>query len=324
MTELSIVIATHNRAESLHATLQAISQCDLSGLAVNVVVADNNSTDETPRVARGQYAGLRIQYVFEARAGKNFALNAAVEQAELSDTVIFTDDDVTPSAQWLQHIAGSLRRWPDISVFGGPIRIDWPAPPPGWALEPRIQGWAFSHIHHGERERLWPDRRYPAGPNYWVRRSLFDRGYRFDERLGPRPDKRIMGDEATFLRKLSDDGYEILYVPGAEVAHRIQEGMLTVAGLHKRAQYVGRSAPYVRGVDRSALLQRSPVLWLVFQGASLSRYWVHYALLRLLPRNDRRVIKLSDAIRAYSGKVETIEVGWRSGGLWRMRGPRDA
>jgi glycosyltransferase involved in cell wall biosynthesis len=105
------------------------------GLAVEITVVDNNSTDQTKSVVESFSGQLPLKYLFEARSGKNRALNTALEKVRLGKIVVFTDDDVDVPPDWLVSIQSVCDRWPDCSVFGGRINVVFPVDKvPRWAL----------------------------------------------------------------------------------------------------------------------------------------------------------------------------------------------
>src|SRR5947208_6862714 len=103
---VSVCVCTFNRAERLGETLAALQAMDgPSACDVEILVVDNNSSDDTRAIVedaagRGPF---RVEYVFEPRQGKSFALNTAMERAR-GDVIALTDDDVIPSRQWLARI----------------------------------------------------------------------------------------------------------------------------------------------------------------------------------------------------------------------------
>ena len=75
----TILIAAWNESEAIVRTLERISELTYDG-QLEVVVADNNSTDDTglSADAAAERLGLRYRRVFEAKQGKHNALNAAL------------------------------------------------------------------------------------------------------------------------------------------------------------------------------------------------------------------------------------------------------
>src|SRR3954463_5558724 len=100
--DATVLICTYNRGDLLGETLDAIAK-SRSTLAWEVVVVDNNCTDHTRSVVESRQADypVRLRYLFEPRQGNSFALNTGI--ASINATIIvFTDDDVLVSEEWLQ------------------------------------------------------------------------------------------------------------------------------------------------------------------------------------------------------------------------------
>src|SRR6476661_4896552 len=98
--QLSVIIATFNRAECLDQTLADFSRLDRGGISWELLLVDNCSTDNTKEVALSYSNRLPLQYRFAPDAGKNHALNLALESAR-GDIIVFADDDITPDVNWL-------------------------------------------------------------------------------------------------------------------------------------------------------------------------------------------------------------------------------
>ena len=76
---VTIIIAAWNERDAIVPTLERIADLDYEG-EVEVILADNNSTDETAAVAdaAGERLGLHYRRVLEKKPGKHHALNAAL------------------------------------------------------------------------------------------------------------------------------------------------------------------------------------------------------------------------------------------------------
>jgi glycosyltransferase involved in cell wall biosynthesis len=79
-------------------------------------VIDNASVDDATRAAVATFADVR--YVFEPKAGLNFARNAALTNAT-GDILAFLDDDVVVDRHYLQGLAIAERGAPDAGGFTG-------------------------------------------------------------------------------------------------------------------------------------------------------------------------------------------------------------
>jgi biofilm PGA synthesis N-glycosyltransferase PgaC len=88
---VTVVIAAFNEEQGIVATLERIAELAYQG-PLQVILADNNSTDRTAELAEeaALRLGLRYRRVFEAKPGKHNALNAAL--ATVSTPVVVTVD----------------------------------------------------------------------------------------------------------------------------------------------------------------------------------------------------------------------------------------
>lgn len=237
--DLSVVIATRNRAGLLKETLARIARQEVGGLVWEVVVVDNGSSDDTPAVLQAAAAVLPIVALREPTPGKNRAMNRALDVAR-GRLLLFTDDDVEPAPGWLAEMAGAAGRWKDHGIFGGPVLLAWPEGTPEWLKACTTRGANFPLFVHSQPEG--PIALAPFGPNYAVRRAALA-GVRFDESIGPMARATYaMGSETELLLRLMKQGVGAIYVPGSVVHHVIQPAQLEVASLLKRGFRSGRSA----------------------------------------------------------------------------------
>lgn len=243
---VSVIIPTYNRAKVLEKTLHVFAELDSEGIAWDVIVVDNNSRDETREVVSSFEGRLPIRYLFEARQGKNWALNQALEHTE-SELLVFADDDVTPCQHWLQAILASVERWPEHVVFGGRIVPEFPPGTPDFVRQSDFSGYVYGGLDFGPDDRLFPEETTPNGPNCWVRRCVFASGVRYDTSIGPNGHGRISGSELELFTRLRYDGAVPVYVPTATVIHRIEPHQTTFRYLLRRAYASGRGTVRIYG-----------------------------------------------------------------------------
>ncbi|HUK90717.1 MAG TPA: glycosyltransferase family A protein, partial [Blastocatellia bacterium] len=90
---ISIVIPTFNRQDLIGRAMQSILDQDLHGIRIELIVVDNNSTDNTERVveALAKEFPEQIRYLLEPRQGVSYARNRAIAAAA-APIVAFLDD----------------------------------------------------------------------------------------------------------------------------------------------------------------------------------------------------------------------------------------
>ncbi|HET7563609.1 MAG TPA: glycosyltransferase [Gemmatimonadaceae bacterium] len=237
--DLSIVIATCMRASSLERTLASIAASSYPLDHVQVVIADNADDPDT-RGVRGRCADrLELTYLVATTPGKNAALNAALPSIT-GDLVLFTDDDVEVSPDWLAETSEAAARWPEHVVFGGKVLPLWPpASMPAYVNDQRYLGICFTVLDPKRDEG--PSFSFtPFGPNVAIRRSVFDAGVRFNPHVGPHRASYIMGSETELIGRLKRQGHAPVFMPQSVVWHRIRPEQFSDRWLFGRAFRYGR------------------------------------------------------------------------------------
>lgn len=307
---ISVLLSTFNRAAVLDTTLSSFLSLNTDGVVVNWIIVDNNSTDSTRDVINAYKDKLRITHIYQPSPGKNAALNMAIDEGPLGDIVVFTDDDITPDSQWLIEVNRSCELYPGHKIFGGRILPKWPdCGQPPWAANRFIQMFAYAIHDLGDNVTEYPPEILPFGGNYWLRAEILRKGYRFDERVGPRPKNRIMGSESSFLMVMNKAGNPMLYYPKASVYHRIQESECDLKALSRRAFRLGRGEIYVSGLPRPVLHDKFPVGWkgyMILKVFYAVSYWV---IANLSVSEDRRIIRRIDALRVLGNAIESLRNG---------------
>jgi glucosyl-dolichyl phosphate glucuronosyltransferase len=229
-TTATVLICTYNRAGSLGATLDSISSTRLpSPFKWEVLVVDNNSTDETRHAVESRAAGypVPLRYLFEPRQGKSNALNTGMRDSS-APVIVFTDDDVNVPAGWLDAAVTPLLRRAEIDYTGGPVRPMWRGTPPSWLDPSGNLGGTIAVKDHGPDPFIFEDeQKTPLGVNMAVRRSLIERIGGFRPDLG-RSGASLLGQEqAEFFYRSRQAGARGLYVPEMVLDHEVAASRLT-------------------------------------------------------------------------------------------------
>lgn len=117
----SVVIPAVNESLYIGRCLESLAEQDFAG-GVEVIVVDNNSTDDTGAIARSMGATV----VSEPQPGVCFARQRGTAIAR-GEYVVSTDADTTFDPGWLSRIDAVLRRRPEAVAVAGPCR--WVAYP---------------------------------------------------------------------------------------------------------------------------------------------------------------------------------------------------
>jgi len=239
------VICTWNRARFLDRTLQQCCRLRIpDGLDWELLIVENNCTDETPAVIQSFADRLPIVREVEPVLGLTRARNRALDAAR-GDLVIFTDDDVLVDENWLAELWGAAKRWPDAAYFGGLITPLYLEEPPRWYRANERILKTFVGVSHdlGDTERALGPQEFPWGPSMAYRRAAFEK-IRFRQDIGRRGRERTDAEEEVYGDQLVKAGFKGVWVPSAKVQHVVGAEQLSLDLV--RRNYVGQGMTRVR------------------------------------------------------------------------------
>ena len=286
--------------------LDSMAAMEVDGIDYQIIVVDNNGTDHTKDVVMSFENRLPMVYHYETKPGKNCALNRVLDEFELGELVVFTDDDACPRPVWLRAIVACSKRHPEYAVFGGKIEPRWPFPQvPQWATDPEIKKLGYAWQDLGAEEKPYPHDVNPYGPNFWMRREVFEQGRRFDENIGPRPGDRSMGDETSFMRQMRTEGQVPFYCPDAVIEHCIQPQGATISTIRSRAFHYGKGVARMQPLCQEELFQSSAMKWYLRRYGALMRMVFKLLFAMMSFSLTKRVIRSVDAIKwiAYNNEM---------------------
>jgi glycosyltransferase involved in cell wall biosynthesis len=223
MVKVTVLICTYNRQRSLAKALGSIAKSQLPQfLTWEVLVVDNNSSDQTGEVVREFCLKCpeRFRYFLEPRQGKSYALNRGILESR-GQIIAFVDDDVSVEADWLHNLTSPILSG-EYAGTGGRILMERGFVPPAWLP---LNEWrtlaplAMFDIGANASDLTEP----PFGCNMAFRRSLFEKYGRFRTDLGPRPGSQIRSEDTEFGRRLLNAGERLRYEPSAVVYHEVPE-----------------------------------------------------------------------------------------------------
>jgi len=227
LPSLSIAICTKDRAQRLSRLLGSLDRvrAESAFQFVEILVVDNASVDAATREA---VAGFReVHYVFEPRAGLDFARNAALHAAR-GDFIAYLDDDVVVDRNWLAGLAKACRDNPGVGGFTGlvlPFRLDTEAQ----IFFERRGGFGRGFARREFHKARFDNPLHPvgsgvlgAGCNMAFDRALLMELGGFDEALDTGAPLPGGGDLDIFYRVLRS-GRSMIYEPEYAVYHEHRE-----------------------------------------------------------------------------------------------------
>lgn len=218
--DVSVLVCTHNNARRLAATLDAIARCRRpQGLTWELVLVDNNCSDDTGSVAASFAARMPVRYVKEPRQGLSHARNAGV-RAATGRLLVFGDDDITPALDWIVTYWRVFQERSDGYCFGGRVTPQFETAPPEPALL-RLANLPLTGLDWGAVARCLEEHERFLGANWACPAAAVRRVGGFDVRLGLDASlgRRRVGEEWDLLERLRAVGIQPWYVPEAAVLH---------------------------------------------------------------------------------------------------------
>lgn len=243
-----VILSTLNGQARIGEMLDAMHRLRIpAGTTIHIV--DNYSEDGTPEVVKHHAKRLPIVLHSHGTRGKNnclnYVLNKLVDRLDPDELVVFTDDDILPSPDWLEEIAAAAKAHPECTVFAGRILPHWPSCGVEH-LEPVRDYFdvLFTLTSHAEGPincaLAW-------GPNMAIRASVFQAGYRYDGRFGPNGTLGYpMGSETELMERLDKAGYQAWFAERAVVRHMVREAQTDPASVIQRAFRHGYGAGWRR------------------------------------------------------------------------------
>lgn len=250
MVDLSVVICTYNGAERIPKVLNHLAaQINTSEFIWEVVVVDNNSTDNTATTVQALQeqwmSNTELRYVFESKQGLAFARSRAMQEAK-GDLVAFVDDDNLLFANWLSEAYKFAQEHPQSGAFGGQIHGKFNTAPPPYLKNIKI---FLAIIEKGKIAfQYTPEKRMlPPGAGLVVRKKAWFEHVPSSLSLKGRNAQSLMaGEDLEALVNIQKGGWEIWYNPAMELYHDIPKHRLSEQYLLRLAWGTGLCRHHIR------------------------------------------------------------------------------
>lgn len=254
---ISVLVCTYNRAELLANLLQTLGEQSLAPSEYEVIVVDNNSTDQTRIVAeRFCRRDPNMRYCFEPKQGLSHARNRAWQEA-CGDYVGYIDDDAKAPQEWLA-VAQEIIQKLAPGMFGGPYYPFYNSPKPHWWKD------SYREREHAEKARpLTGYYEYLSGGNLFLRRTLLEKMGGFDTNFGMSGHKIATCEERELLLRIREarPNELIYYDPRLYIKHLVEAKKMSFKWLVRHRFASGRSHGRMyygsKPLSRAQLLRRS-------------------------------------------------------------------
>jgi len=260
---ISVIIPAHNEAALIGHAVSAVRAQATAGVELEVIVADDGSTDET--VAAAREAGAQVVTL---GGGNPAAARNRGAAAATGEILIFLDADCIPAPGWLAALVAAHDR--GAAMVGGALDL-----PAGLTASARCDyycGWY--HVH--SRRPAGTVSNHPPG-NLSIRRDLFASTAGFVERHPI----AYAHEELALQAELARRGVRVYFEPSAIAWHRNRPGWGNLLRRNYRWGYSALESKAETGAARAAWLYRHPYLVLLasvplvpFQAAYIVGCWL--------------------------------------------------
>ena len=115
--QLSVVIPTFNRKQSLLLALYALAKQNYPARQFEVIVISDGSTDGSAEAVRELTTPYRLRFVEQKNSGPSVARNFGSRLA-CAPVVVYVDDDIEPVPQFLEHHARAHEQDDQLVLIG--------------------------------------------------------------------------------------------------------------------------------------------------------------------------------------------------------------
>jgi len=212
MLTFSVIICTYNRCDLLKESLVSILSIMPDNGKYELIVIDNNSTDNTKETVRNF---TNVRYVLEANQGLSYARNRAIKESQ-NTILLFLDDDIELNSNYFE-ICKALYSESDCNIVGGKV-LPYKVQIPHW-LAPEF--YYLSSVFDLGNQPM--DVSKVMGANYTMRKSVAVEVGGYNINLGRKGKNLAGGEEVEYLNRAKSKGYKINYEPNLVVYHKINE-----------------------------------------------------------------------------------------------------
>ncbi|MBE9066094.1 glycosyltransferase family 2 protein [Leptolyngbya cf. ectocarpi LEGE 11479] len=263
--DFSVAIPTYNGGNRLAAVLECLCwQLNTDDLSWEVIIVDNNSTDNTAAIVqqyqRGWSRHIPLRYALETRQGAGYARQKAIQLAA-SPLVGFLDDDTLPGMTWLISAYRFAQEYPQAGVVASRIQGSFETDPP--KNFERIAA-LLALTERGSQPLMYEPKQkvIPPSAGMVVRRQVWmDHVPEELVLTGRTGTSMLTGEDTESILHIQRAGWEVWYNPNMRLQHQIPSVRLTRPYLQKLCRGIGLSRHRTRMLSISPW-QRLPMLLL--------------------------------------------------------------
>lgn len=217
---VSVIIPVFNDSARLKSCLQALEAQTYPQDSYEVIVIDNNSTEDIRAIAT---EFERVKFDSESKPGSYAARNKGISLAK-GDVYAFIDSDCLPVSQWIEHGVKGLQA--DADLVGGEVTFTFSTQ--------KTLSEIYDSMTNMQIKQNIEERKVCKTANLFVQKYVF-------QLVGLFPDGLKSGGDVIWTKKATDAGFKLVYAAKAEVLHPARR----LLPLLKKQYRVGRGQPHI-------------------------------------------------------------------------------
>jgi glycosyltransferase involved in cell wall biosynthesis len=248
--DFTVAIPTYNGESRLPQLLEQLQkQIDTEHFSWEIIVVDNNSTDNTAAVVKNYQVSWQcpypLKYCFESKQGAAYARQKAVEEAK-GTFVGFLDDDNYPALNWVAAAYKFGQAHPNAGAYGSQVHSDFEVEPP--ENFQRIACF-LAITERGSQPHLYEPRMkmLPPSAGLVVRKKVWCENVPKIPFLSGRTTKSMLTSEDMEIGiHIQNSGWEIWYNPDMHIDHKIPKHRLEKEYLVSLIRGIGLARHHIR------------------------------------------------------------------------------
>ncbi|MDR1810200.1 MAG: glycosyltransferase family 2 protein [Prevotella sp.] len=223
----SFITCTYNRAKYLGQTLRALCEQDFPAGNYEIVVVNNNSTDNTAEVYAeysAKYSDRQLRYYKEEQQGFSFALNRGIKEAK-GEFLVFADDDESVNTDHLKRLDAHLKQFPQAELGASPV-IPVYETTPKW-MSHFTQRLIGGYFNQGNDVKKLGFKNYPGTGHTIIKRELYQKFGYYNTELGRKGNSLIGAEDKDMFQRLHKNHVVCYYFPDIPIYHHIPQAKLT-------------------------------------------------------------------------------------------------
>lgn len=240
---LSIIIPAFNRFDRTVECIESLLlQKTPPGCRYEIIVVDNNSTDNTYNRIKEKFSPTELKLIFEPKPGVSAARNAGARVAEFN-YIFFIDNDIILDKDGLNLLFDYIKTTEDdVIAAAGIIRPRYTYKPPFWYSD------SFETRSFGDIERKLENcdlnAGIPGGFCVYKKATFWEAGG-FDVDRGVSGHQMKCGEESDLMAKIlqqpKNKNSNVVFLPFLTCKHYVEPHELSIKYRIRRSFFFGRS-----------------------------------------------------------------------------------